>query len=143
MRCARYLRVSKHDQNPRLQEDETLEFVERRGWKLTGTYVDHGVSGSRERRPELDKMLTDARRKKFDVLLVYRSDRLFRSIRHMVVMLDELAEWGINFTSVTEPFDTSTSSGRLLLHMVQRDGRVRARRRRTRCRRCASADRGS
>jgi DNA invertase Pin-like site-specific DNA recombinase len=118
MRCARYLRVSKLDQNPRLQEDETLEFAERRGWKLTATYVDHGVSGSRERRPELDKMLADARRKRFDVVLVWRSDRLFRSIRHMVVTLDDLAAMNVGFASVTEPFDTSTPSGKLLLHMM-------------------------
>jgi DNA invertase Pin-like site-specific DNA recombinase len=118
MRCARYVRVSKLDQNPRLQEDETLEFVRRRGWQLTATYVDHGVSGARERRPELDRLLKDAKRGRFDVVLVWRSDRLFRSIRHMVVTLDDLAAINVGFTSVTEPFDTSTPSGKLLLHMV-------------------------
>lgn len=118
MRCARYLRVSKLDQNPRLQEDETLEFVGRRGWQLAGTFVDHGVSGARERRPELDRLLKDAKRGRFDVVLVWRSDRLFRSIRHMVVTLDDLAAMNVGFASVTEPFDTSTPSGKLLLHMV-------------------------
>lgn len=118
LRAARYVRVSRLDQNPRLQEDETATFIERRGWQLTDTFVDHGVSGSRERRPELDRLLLDARKRRFDVLVVFRADRLFRSLKHMVVTLDELAALGINFASVNEPFDTTTPSGRLLLHLV-------------------------
>jgi len=118
MRVARYLRVSRHDQNPQLQEDATDELIERRGWTLADTYVDHGVSGSRARRPELNRMLADAKRGKFELLVVYRSDRLFRSIKHMVTTLDDLAAMGVGFASVTEPFDTSTPSGKLLLHMV-------------------------
>lgn len=77
-RVARYHRVSRLDQNPQLQEDETQAFLERRSWDLVATYVDHGVSGSRERRPELDRLMSEARRGKFDILLVWRSDRLFR-----------------------------------------------------------------
>ena len=118
LRAARYVRVSRLDQNPRAQEDETATFIERRGWQLTDTFVDHGVSGSRERRPELDRLLLDARKRRFDVLVVFRADRLFRSLKHMVVTLDELAALGINFASVNEPFDTTTPSGRLLLHLV-------------------------
>lgn len=118
MRCARYLRVSKLDQNPALQDDETKEFISRRGWKLTGTYIDHGISGSREKRPELDRLLQDAKRGKFDVLLVWKSDRLFRSLRHMVTTLDDLASLKVGFVSVTEPFDSTTPSGRLLVHLV-------------------------
>jgi DNA invertase Pin-like site-specific DNA recombinase len=118
VRCARYLRVSKVDQNPELQDDETRDFINKRNWNLTHTYLDHGISGSRERRPELDRMLSDARRKRFDAIVVWRSDRLFRSLRHMVVTLDELAGFGVAFSSVTEPFDTATASGRLLIHLV-------------------------
>jgi DNA invertase Pin-like site-specific DNA recombinase len=118
MRAARYLRVSRVDQDPKLQEDETADFVTRRGWKLSNTYVDHGVSGSRERRPELDRLLQDARRRRFDLLVVYRADRLFRSMKHMVMTLDDLASWGIGFVSVTEPFDSTSSSGKLLIHLV-------------------------
>lgn len=118
MRCARYLRVSKTDQNPALQDDESKEFISRRGWKLTNTYTDHGISGSRDRRPELDKLLKDARRGKFDLIVVWKSDRLFRSLRHMVTTLDDLAAMKVGFASVTEPFDTSTPSGKLLLHLV-------------------------
>src|SRR5580658_3287338 len=118
IRVARYLRVSRHDQDTALQADETGAFVRARGWKLIETYNDHGISGSRDRRPALDRMLADARRRKFDLVLVYKADRLFRSLRHMVTTLDELAALGVGFVSVTEPFDTSTPSGKLLLHIV-------------------------
>jgi DNA invertase Pin-like site-specific DNA recombinase len=118
VRAAAYHRVSRADQNPELQQDEVAELIERRGWALARSYTDEGVSGSRDRRPELDQLLADARRRKFDLLVVWRADRLFRSLRHMVVTLDELAALGVGFVSVTEPFDTSTPSGRLLLHLV-------------------------
>ncbi len=117
-RVARYVRVSRSEQNPNLQLDETGRVVAAREWDLVDTYTDHGVSGSRDRRPELDRMLADARRGLFDTLLVWRSDRLFRSLRHMVLTIEELAAMHIDFVSVTEPFDTTTPQGRLLLHMV-------------------------
>lgn len=122
LRAARYLRVSRQDQDPRLQDDETKEFIARRGWTLTDTYTDQGVSGSKDRRPELDRLLADARRKSFDVLVVWRSDRMFRSLKNMVVTLDDLASLGISFTSVTEPFDTTCPSGKLLMHIVSAMG---------------------
>jgi DNA invertase Pin-like site-specific DNA recombinase len=118
VRAAAYHRISRADQNPQLQQDEVAELVGRRGWTLARSYTDEGVSGSRERRPELDKLLADARRRRFDLLVVWRADRLFRSLKHMVTTLDELAALGVGFVSVTEPFDTSTPSGRLLLHLV-------------------------
>jgi len=82
------------------------------------TFVDHGVSGSREKRPALDRMMAEARKGKFDILLVWRSDRLFRSLRHMVNTLAELDSMGISFVSVTEPFDGTTPQGKLLIHLV-------------------------
>jgi DNA invertase Pin-like site-specific DNA recombinase len=118
IRAAAYHRVSRSDQNPQLQIDEVAELVERRGWALAKSYTDEGISGSRDRRPELDRLMVDARRRKFDLLVVWRADRLFRSLKHMVTTLDELAALGVGFVSVTEPFDTSTPSGRLLLHLV-------------------------
>lgn len=122
LRAARYLRVSRQDQDPRLQDDETKEFITRRGWKLTDTYTDQSVSGAKDRRPELDRLLGDARRKRFDVLLVWRSDRMFRSLKNMVNTLDDLTSLGIAFTSVTEPFDTTCPSGKLLMHIVSAMG---------------------
>lgn len=116
-RAVIYARVSTHDQNLNLQRDEARALVGRRGWTLVEVYEDHGISGTRASRPSLDRMLKDARRRRFDVLVVWRADRLFRSMTHMVNALEELGELGIDFVSCTEPFDTSTSTGRLLFHM--------------------------
>jgi len=117
-RASRYVRVSRPDQNPNLQLDETGELISRRGWVLADSFIDEGISGSKRQRPHLNRMLDGARRRDFDVLVVWRADRLFRSLKHMVVTLDELAALGIDFVSVTEPFDTTTPQGRLLLHLV-------------------------
>lgn len=117
-RCARYLRVSRAEQREDLQADETIELIRRRGWQLAHTYTDHGVSGTRERRPGLDQMLADARRGRFDVLVVWRSDRLFRSVRHMVNTLAELEAINVGFVSCTEVFDTTTPQGTFLMHII-------------------------
>lgn len=117
-RAVRYIRVSRQDQRPELQADETGEFIERRGWTLADTFLDQGISGTKDRRPALDELMAAAKRRRFDVLVVYRADRLFRSLRHMVVALDELAALGIGFVSVTEPFDSTTPQGRLLIQLV-------------------------
>lgn len=117
-RAVLYARVSTHDQNLDLQRDEGRALVARRGWTLVEVYEDHGISGTRASRPSLDRMLGDARRRRFDTLVVWRADRLFRSLPHMIAALEELRELGIDFVSCTEPFDTSTSTGRLLFHMV-------------------------
>lgn len=118
-KVARYIRVSKSVQRPELQADETAEFLARRGWSLVDTYLDRGETGSNDRRPELDRLLADARRGKFDTILVWKSDRVFRSLRHMLNTLAELAAVNINFVSVTEAaMDTTTPQGRLLLHLV-------------------------
>jgi DNA invertase Pin-like site-specific DNA recombinase len=81
LRVARYLRVSRLDQNPALQADETAAVIAARRWNLVDTYLDHGVSGSKDRRPELDRLLRDARKGRFDVVLVWRTDRLRRRPR--------------------------------------------------------------
>lgn len=117
-RVTRYIRVSRADQNPELQLDETLGFLERRGWRLVETYCDQAVSGSKDRRPALDQMRIDARHRRFDILLVWRAHRLFRSLRHMVLTLDELRALGVDFVSVGEPFDTTTPQGQLLFHVT-------------------------
>lgn len=118
MRVARYIRVSRADQRPELQYDETADFIDRRGWRLVDTFEDRGVSGSKARRPELDRMLELARQRRIDGIVVYKADRLFRSLHHMVAALAELDALGVAFVSCTEPFDTSTPQGRLMLHIV-------------------------
>jgi DNA invertase Pin-like site-specific DNA recombinase len=114
--------VSRSDQALALQDDETAEAASRRGWNVVGTHPDHGVSGSRERRPELNRLMNDAHGHRFDVVLVWKADRLFRSLRAMVTTLDEWAARGIGFTSATEVFDTMTVQGKLLLHIVSACG---------------------
>lgn len=113
-----YLRVSRSDQNSSLQADETQELIRRRGWTLSETFRDEGISGSHDRRPGFQAMMAAARSRRFDVLVVYRADRLFRSLRNLVVTLEEFHQLGVGFVSVTEPFDTTTSAGRLLLQLV-------------------------
>jgi DNA invertase Pin-like site-specific DNA recombinase len=117
LRVALYLRVSTSDQSTALQRDEATRLIASRGWELAETYEDAGVSGTRARRPGLDAMLAAARRRRFDAIVVWRADRLFRSVHHMVTTLAELGALGVNFVSCTEPFDTSTPTGQLLLHL--------------------------
>jgi DNA invertase Pin-like site-specific DNA recombinase len=114
-RAAIYARVSTIDQKLELQRDEAREIINRRGWKFMRVYEDHGASGATRERRGLEELLRDARRRYFDVLVVWRSDRLFRSVHEMVVTLEEFAALGVDFISVTEPFDTSTPTGKLLL----------------------------
>jgi DNA invertase Pin-like site-specific DNA recombinase len=84
MRVARYFRVSRSEQDVGLQDDETAELIRRRGWTLVGTYVDHGVSGARTSRPALDRLREDARDARFDAVVTWRADRLFRSLGAMI-----------------------------------------------------------
>jgi DNA invertase Pin-like site-specific DNA recombinase len=107
--------VSRADQRRELQEDETAEVVKRRGWTHELGFADHGASGADDKRPEFRRMMDAARRREFDVLVVWRADRVYRSLVELVQTIRELGELGIGFVSVTEPFDTTTSSGRLLL----------------------------
>ena len=116
MRAAIYARVSTtgHGQDPAMQTRELREYCERRGWSIAGEYVDSGVSGSKERRPQLDRLLVDCRRRRVDVVLVYRYDRFARSLRHLVNALEEFRALGIEFISLHEGVDTSTPNGRLV-----------------------------
>ena len=114
-RAAIYARVSTiNGQNPEMQLGELREFCTRRNWKITGEYVDHGVSGAKERRPELDRLLADCRRRLVDAVVVYRYDRFARSLRQLVNALEEFRSLGIDFISLHEGVDTSTPNGRLV-----------------------------
>lgn len=111
-----YARVSTigNGQSPEMQLAELREHAARRGWKICGEYVDEGISGSKEKRPQLDRLMADARRVKFDCVLVYRYDRFARSLRHLVNALAEFDSLGIQFVSLHEGVDTSTPNGRLI-----------------------------
>lgn len=118
MRAAIYARVSTFDQQPENQLAELRRFVAARGWSPAGEHVDHGISGAKERRPALDAMRTDAKRRRFDVLVVWRLDRLGRNLKHLVTLLDELQALGIAFVSLAEGIDATTPAGRLQMHIL-------------------------
>ncbi len=114
-RAAIYARVSTNNsQDPEMQLREVREYCARRGWQVFGEYVDRGFSGSKERRPELDRLLTDCRKRRVDAVVVYRYDRFARSLRQLVNALEEFRGLGIDFVSLHEGVDTSTPNGRLI-----------------------------
>jgi putative DNA-invertase from lambdoid prophage Rac len=117
MRAAVYARVSTIDQEPENQLAELRRYCELRGWSLR-EYVDKGISGSKDRRPALDELLRDAKRRRFDVLVCWRLDRLGRNLRHLILLLDELQALGIGFVTLGEGIDTSTPAGKLQLHIL-------------------------
>lgn len=91
-----------------MQLDALREYAGRRGLEVVAELVDHGVSGARDRRPALDRLIAAARQRQVDVVLVYRFDRFARSVRHLVTALDELQALGVDFVSYSESMDTST-----------------------------------
>ena len=117
MRAAIYARVSTTDQTCENQLRELRGYCQARG--LTATeFVDAGVSGAKESRPALDALLRDARRRKFDLLIVWKLDRLGRSLRHLILTLDELESLGVGFVSLTEALDTTSVAGRFQLQIL-------------------------
>lgn len=118
-RAAIYARVSTAvGQDPQMQLDVLREFAGRRGLEVVGEFVDHGASGARDRRPGLDRLMAGAQQRAFDVVLVYRFDRFARSVRHLVVALDEFSALGVDFVSYSESLDTSTPLGRAMFSIV-------------------------
>ncbi len=119
-RVALYARVStkNNGQNPETQLLALRKYAQARELEIVQTYVDAGYSGAKASRPELDRLMMDARRRKFNIVLVTRLDRLARSLKQLVMTLDELRELNISFVSLQEAFDTSTSTGILLFQVV-------------------------
>lgn len=97
-----------------MQLEEMRQYCARRNFQVTGEYVDRGISGSKERRPELDRLLADCRKRRVDAVIVYRYDRAARSLRQLVNLLEEFRSLGIDFVSLHEGVDTSTPNGRLV-----------------------------
>src|SRR5258708_97214 len=114
MRVAIYGRVSTAEQNASMQVEELRAYCARRQWNIVEEFIDAGVSGSKESRPALNRLLADAKRRKFDAVLVYRYDRFARSLRQLVNALAEFDALGIHFVSLHEGVDTSTPNGRLV-----------------------------
>lgn len=117
MNAAIYARVSTLDQVPENQLQELRRYVAARGWTAT-EYVDQGISGAKERRSALDRLVSDARRRRFDVLVCWRLDRLGRNLKHLITLLDELQAVGVGFVTLGEGIDTTSPSGRLALYVL-------------------------
>ncbi len=117
MRAALYARVSTMDQQTENQLAELRQYAGARGWAVA-EYVDHGVSGAKDRRPMLDRLVADATRRRFDVLVVWRLDRLGRNLRHLVCLIEDLHALGIAFVSLGEGIDATTPAGKLQLHVL-------------------------
>lgn len=119
-KAAFYVRVSTPEQNPQSQLLQLREYAQRRGLIVAQEheYVDHGFGGAKARRPALERMLEDARRRRFDILIVWSCDRLARSTKHFLQCLDELDSCDVQFVSLREAFDTSGALGRAFLGIV-------------------------
>ncbi len=119
-RVAFYSRVSttNHGQDPELQLRDLRDYAAARGWTVISEYTDLGVSGAKDSRPQLNRLMADSRQRKFDVVLVWKLDRLGRSLRHLINTLAEFDALGIAFVSLRDSLDLSLPSGRLMFQII-------------------------
>src|SRR3984893_13060065 len=119
-RVAIYARVSttNHGQDTAMQTRELKEYIERRGWRLVGEFVDIGISGTKEKRPELDRLMSEAYKRRFDIVCVWRFDRFARSVSHLLRALETFKALGIDFVSFSEQMDTSTPTGKMVFTVL-------------------------
>jgi DNA invertase Pin-like site-specific DNA recombinase len=118
-RVALYARVSTlNGQNPEMQLCELREYAQHRGWTIYAEYVDLGISGAKESRPELNRMIAAAHARQFDAVVCWKLDRLGRSLKHLVVTIEDLSSYGVAFVSLRDNLDLSTPAGRLMLHII-------------------------
>jgi DNA invertase Pin-like site-specific DNA recombinase len=118
MKTAVYARVSTKDQDPGLQLVDLRTYCKRRGLEVFQEYMDVGVSGAKDKRPALDHLMDDARKRKFDIIAVWRFDRFARSTRHLVNALAEFRSLGIAFVSYQENIDTSSPMGEAMFAII-------------------------
>ncbi len=119
-RVALYARVStkNNGQDPETQLLALREYAQARGFEIFFEYVDVGISGSKEKRPALDRLMDDAKKRRFDAVLVARFDRFARSTRHLVLALEEFQALGVDFISLSESIDTSTPMGKMVFVVI-------------------------
>jgi DNA invertase Pin-like site-specific DNA recombinase len=119
-RVAIYARVStlNHGQDVSLQTRELQQFATARAWTIAGEYIDAGVSGSKDSRPELNRLMADAHKRRFDVVCVWRFDRFARSVSHLLRALETFNALGIDFVSYSEQMDTSTPAGKMVFTVL-------------------------
>ena len=120
MKAAIYARVStaNNGQDPTMQTRELEEYCQRRGWGIAGQYVDVGISGAKDSRPELNRLMADAHRRRFDSVVVWKFDRFARSVSHLLRALETFKALGIEFVSFSEQMDTSTPTGKMVFTVL-------------------------
>jgi DNA invertase Pin-like site-specific DNA recombinase len=120
MAIAIYARVSTTDQDCSMQLRELRDYAQRQGWHIFHEYVDHGVSGAKATRPALTRLMTDARLKRFDAVVVWKLDRFGRSLPQLIENVQQLDSFGVRFIAMTQGIDTDqrNPAGRLLLHIL-------------------------
>jgi DNA invertase Pin-like site-specific DNA recombinase len=117
-KCVLYARVSTPEQRVETQLCDLRKFAEQRGYEVVAEHIDIGVSGTKSRRPGLDALMKDARKKKFNVVCVAAFDRMARSTKHFLQVMDEFDDLGIEFVSRRENVDTTGAMGRLFLTLI-------------------------
>jgi DNA invertase Pin-like site-specific DNA recombinase len=120
MRAAIYARVSttNHGQDVNVQTRELEQFSKARGWQMVDAYIDAGVSGAKDSRPELNRLMADAHKRRFDVVAVWRFDRFARSVSHLLRALETFNALGIAFVSLSEQMDTTTPTGKMVFTVL-------------------------
>jgi len=119
MKTAIYARVSTNNgQDPEMQLREIREYIQRRGWELTAEFVDAGVSGAKDSRPELNRLMAEAHRRRFDAVVVWKFDRFARSVSHLLRALETFRSLGTEFVSLSEQVDTSTPTGKMVFTVL-------------------------
>jgi len=117
-RVALYARVSTSDQSTESQLLDLRRYVSARSWNIFKEYVDEGISGTKDSRPALNDLMNDAKKRKFDVVLVWRFDRFARSTKHLILALEEFRNLGIDFVSYQENIDTSSPLGSAIFTII-------------------------
>jgi DNA invertase Pin-like site-specific DNA recombinase len=119
VKTAIYARVSTNNgQDPEMQLRELRDYCQRRGWQITDEYIDAGISGAKDSRPELNRLVADAHKRLFDVVVVWRFDRFARSVSHLLRALETFGSLGIEFVSLSEQVDTSTPAGKMVFTVL-------------------------
>lgn len=120
MRIAIYARVStlNNGQSPQMQLRELREYCKRRGWQIVGEFVDKGISGAKDSRPDLNRLMADAHKRRFDAVVVWKFDRFARSVSHLLRALETFQALGIEFVSLSESLDTSTPAGKMVFTVL-------------------------
>ncbi len=118
MKVALYTRVSTNDQSVEMQISDLKRYCQQRGFEVYREYSDQGISGTKDRRPGLDELMADAKKKKFDAIICWRFDRFARSTKHLITALEEFRHLGIEFISYQENIDTSSPLGKAMFTIV-------------------------